>query len=125
MDLRVTVRGIAEDHSQGVAGISGRDPMGVSVWVEAANDVHLLLASVRGQVMAVDAFTGIGISLADKKLVVVKSTQHFHTDFAPIAKAVFYAATPGAVSPDFAAIPYQNRDLDYWPRVANPHAAGQ
>jgi len=125
VDLRVTVRGIAEDHSQGVVGLNGRDPMGVSVWVEAAGDLHLLLASVRGQVMAVDAFTGIGISLADKKLVVVKSTQHFHTDFAPIAKAVLYATTPGAVSPDFAAIPYQNRDLDYWPRVANPHAAGQ
>jgi len=74
-------------------------------------------------VMGTDAFTGLGLSLADKKLVIVKSTQHFHADFAPIAKAVFYAATPGAVTPSFAAIPFKARDLNYWPRVANPHAA--
>lgn len=123
VDLQVTVRGIAERHSQGLPGMSGRIPMGLSVWVEAANDLHLLLASVRGQVMGTDAFTGLGLTLADKKLVIVKSTQHFHADFAPIAKAVFYAATPGAVTPDFKAIPFKVRDLNYWPRVPNPHAA--
>jgi len=122
VDLQVTVRGIAEQHSQGLPGVNGRIPMGLSVWVEAANDVHLLLSSVRGQLMGTDAFTGMGLSLADKKLVIVKSTQHFHADFAPIAKAVLYAATPGAISPSYASIDYRARDLNYWPRVANPHA---
>jgi microcystin degradation protein MlrC len=85
--------------------------------------VHILLASLRGQIFSPEAFTGIGLSLADKKLVVVKSAVHFHAEFAPIAGAVVYASTPGAIAPDFAALPYQVRNLDYWPRVAHPHAA--
>lgn len=121
LDLTVTVRAVVEGHSQGGLGM-GRAPLGTAVWVEAADNVHLLLASVRSQVFAVDAFTGLGLNLADKQLVVVKSTQHFHADFAPIATAVFYVSTPGAITPDFAAIPYVKRDLNYWPRVSQPHS---
>lgn len=123
LDLRVTVRAVVEGHSQSAAAIGGRAPLGTCVWLEGPNDVHILLASLRGQVFAPDAFTGVGLSLADKKLVVVKSAIHFHAEFAPIAKSVLYASTPGAIAPDFAALPYQVRKLDYWPRVAHPHAA--
>jgi len=121
IDLRVTVRAVSANHSQNSGG--SRSPLGTCVWVEADNDVHLLLASMRSQVFGVDAFTGLGLTLADKRLVVVKSTQHFHADFAPIAVQVLYASTPGAITPDFAAIKFKDRDLNYWPRVANPHAA--
>lgn len=121
LDVRVTVRAIVDDHSQSAKAIGGRAPLGACVWLEAANDVHILLASIRGQLFAPDAFTGIGIRLADKRLVVVKSAVHFHAEFAPVARAVIYASTPGAIAPDCAAIPYQVRDLDYWPRVAHPH----
>jgi microcystin degradation protein MlrC len=123
VDLRVTVRAVVEGHSQSAAAVGGRVSMGTCVWVEGPNDVHLLLASLRGQVFATEAFTGVGLRLSDKQLVVVKSTQHFHAEFAPMAKAVLYVSTPGAIAPDFAAIPYRRRDLDYWPRVAQPHAA--
>jgi microcystin degradation protein MlrC len=126
VDLRVTVRAVVEGHSQAAAAMGGRAAMGTGVWVESAavpGGLHLLLASVRGQVFGTDAFTGLGLDLADKRLVVVKSTQHFHAEFAPIAKAVLYASTPGTINPDFARIPYANRDLNYWPRVDNPHAS--
>lgn len=121
VDLRVTVRAIVAEHSQSAAAIGGRAPLGNAVWLEAANDLHILLASLRGQIFAPDAFTGVGLALADKKLIVVKSAVHFYAEFAPIATAVLYASTPGAIAPDFAAIPYRVRNLDYWPRVANPH----
>jgi microcystin degradation protein MlrC len=122
VDLRVTVRAVVDGHSQSAAAIGGRAPLGTCVWIEGPNDVHILMASVRGQIFAPDAFTGVGMTLADKKLVVVKSAVHFHAECAPIAKAVLYAATPGAVAPDFAAIPYRVRTPDYWPRAAQPHA---
>lgn len=126
VDLPVRVRAIVEQHSQGGLGM-GRAPLGTAVWVESIaspgipSGLHLVLASVRSQVFARDAFTGLGLVLQEQALVVVKSTQHFHAEFAPIAKAVIYVATPGAITPDFANIPYQHRDLDYWPRVADPH----
>jgi microcystin degradation protein MlrC len=47
--------------------------------------------------------------------VIVKSTQHFHAGFAPIAKAIFYTAPPGALRPDFEAIPYTKLMQPSWP----------
>lgn len=119
VDLRMTVRAVREGHSQDVFG--SRWTLGTSVWVESEGGVHLLLCSVRSQVYGCDAFTGLGIGLHDKKLIVVKSTQHFHAAFAPLAKAVLYVSAPGAITPDFANIPYRVRNLDYWPRIADPH----
>ena len=55
-------------------------------------------------------------------MVVVKSTQHFHAGFAPIAKEILYVAAPGAIAPDFAAIPYTKLTKPYWPRVEDPWA---
>ncbi|MDH0868285.1 M81 family metallopeptidase [Mitsuaria sp. GD03876] len=118
VDLRVTVRAVVEGHSQRAMG--GRTPLGTSVWVEADGGLHLLLVSVRSQVFATDAFTGVGIDPSAQRLVVVKSMQHFHAEFALIAARVLYVAGPGAVTPDFAGIDYRRRDLDYWPRVASP-----
>jgi microcystin degradation protein MlrC len=125
VDLRVTVRAIVDDHSQLALGV--RERLGPSVWIEAVDEgcagtgLHIVLCSIRTQTYGTDAFTGLGITLEDKALVVVKSTQHFHAAFAPLARAVLYVTTPGAMNFDFAAIDYRRRSLDYWPRVADPH----
>jgi len=120
IDLRVTVRAVHDAHSQSIHGMS--IPLGRSVWVEGPNGLDIVLVSVRTQVIGVDAFTGIGIAMDAKRLVIVKSTQHFQAEFAPRAKAIVHVAAPGALTPDFAAIPYHRRDLNYWPRVENPFA---
>jgi microcystin degradation protein MlrC len=119
VDLRVTVRAIVENHTQSALGT--RERLGDCVWVEAANGLHIVLCSIRTQTYGADTFTGMGITLADKSLIVVKSTQHFHAEFAPLARKIRYVSTPGAMSFDFAAIPYRLRSLDYWPLVAQPH----
>ena len=119
VDVRVTVRAIVAEHSQDVFG--ARWPLGRSVWVEAEGGLHLVLCSIRTQVYGTDAFTGLGLTLPDKALIVVKSAQHFHAAFAPLAKAVLYVDSPGAISADFERIPYAVRSLDYWPRIADPH----
>ncbi|QHE91187.1 microcystin LR degradation protein MlrC-like protein [Pandoraea fibrosis] len=120
IDLRVTVRAVHDTHSQSISGMS--IPLGRSIWVEGPNGLDIVLVSVRTQVIGVDAFTGIGVPMDAKRLVVVKSTQHFQAEFAPRAKAIVHVAAPGALTPDFAAIPYRHRDLNYWPRVENPFA---
>jgi microcystin degradation protein MlrC len=119
VDIQVVVRALAADHVQ--TGLGFKDRLGAAVWVEGPGNLHLVLASVRTQVLGTDAFTALGLTLEDKKLIVVKSTQHFHAQFAPIARQVLYVATPGALTPDFADIPYRVRDTNYWPRVADPH----
>lgn len=122
VDVRVTVRAVVDDHSQSALGT--RERLGPCVWVEAANGLHIVLSSIRTQTYGTDAFTGLGLTLEDKDLVVVKSTQHFYAEFAPLAKAVRYVTTPGTMNLDFAGIAYRLRSPDYWPRVADPHATG-
>lgn len=120
IDLDVTVRGLAEDVTQrfGAAPVH----MGETAWIEA-DGVHLILTSLRTQVFHPEGMTKLGPDLAALKLVVVKSTQHFHAGFAPIAKAILYAVTPGAMRSDFAGIPYTKLKTPYWPRVADPFAS--
>ncbi|WP_375460373.1 M81 family metallopeptidase [uncultured Enterovirga sp.] len=120
VDLRVTVRALSDDHSQfGLSG--GRALLGPSAWVEA-DGIHIVLTTNRQQTFAPDAFTGLGLTLADKRLVVVKSMQHFHAAFAPIAREIRYVSAPGAVPPDYASIPYTKRVTPFWPRQADPFA---
>jgi microcystin degradation protein MlrC len=120
IDLRVTVRAIAENHSQG--GLSGdRAQYGRSAWVHA-DGIDIILTSKRQQVFQPDAFTGLGCTLADKRIVVVKSMQHFYAGFAPISTAVRYVAAPGTVGAEFANLPYTKLVRPYWPRVADPFA---
>jgi microcystin degradation protein MlrC len=120
VDLRITVMGLSDNHSQG--GLSGgRAYFGPSAWVRAGG-IDIILITERGQVFHQDAFTGLGCTLTDKRIIVVKSTQHFYAGFAPIARDVRYVATAGAIAPDYAAIQFTKRTTPYWPRVADPFA---
>jgi microcystin degradation protein MlrC len=120
VDLVATVRAVRPDHAQtGLGG--GTNPMGLTVWIEAAG-IDIVLNTTRTQVFHPDGFTGLGLDLQARRIVVVKSTQHFQAGFAPIAAEIRYVATAGAIAPDFAAIAYTKRDGRYWPRVEDPFA---
>ncbi|MEO8114512.1 MAG: M81 family metallopeptidase [Phenylobacterium sp.] len=121
LDVEATVRAIREDHDQTGLGAS-RTAMGLSVWIEVGG-IDVVLNSIRTQVFSPDAFTGLGIDLAAKRIVAVKSSQHFQAGFAPIASKVIQAATHGAIQMDFAGISYVKKtDLSFYPRVADPFA---
>lgn len=124
VDLRVTVRAIREGYTQSTLGGGqggGVTPMGTAVWVRADHGLDLLLNTHRTQIFSPTAFTGLGVELEQKKLVVVKSANHFLACFQPIAREILFIDTPGALTQDFAAIPYTRRDGNYWPRVVAPH----
>jgi len=118
VDLRVTVRALAEDHGQTAFG--NRMALGPSAWVSTAEGIDLVLISRCQQVIGTDLFTGLGIELNEKHAVVVKSMQHFLAAFAPLAREVLYADSPGLLTADFASLPFRHRDPNFWPRVADP-----
>lgn len=119
LDLMVRVHGVTERHVQ--SGLSGGiSEMGAAAWVEAAG-IHIILASERQQVFHPDAFTNLGCALTDKRMVVVKSSQHFHAGFAPVAREVRYCAAAVGIRRDFEAIPYQRFTGRYWPRDEQPY----
>lgn len=117
VDLKVTVRGIKEDMFQWMG--DGKMPMGTGVWLEAEG-VHVVLSDKRTQAFHPNAFTDLGLDLGGMRAVVVKSSQHFYAGFAPIASEVIYINGPGAITPDYANIPYTKRAGTYWPKVENP-----
>ena len=118
VDLEVEVVRIAEDVHQSFG--SSKNAMGDAVWLRAANDLDLVLNTIRTQVFHPDAFTALGLDPAAKRSVIVKSTQHFYAGFAPLAEEVLYVAAAGAIAPDFADIPLSKRTTPYWPKVADP-----
>ncbi len=118
VDVPVTVRAIVENHAQ--MGLGAYRPLGTGVWVRTAGGIDIALNTLRSQVMSRDCFEKLGISLTDKRMIIVKSSQHFHADFAPIASKVLYIGTPGSTSQAFADMTFSKRDNHFWPRVENP-----
>ncbi len=114
IDLRVRVRKIITDATQPFAGSFA--PMGDAVWVSADNDLDIIINANRVQTFHPDAFEQFGIKLANKKIVVVKSTQHFYAGFEPVAAEILYVAAPGAIPMDFKTIDYEKFKSPYWPR---------
>ena len=119
VDLEVTVRGAAEAITQRFG--AAPDNMGPSVWA-SGRGIALVLTTLRTQVFHPEGMTKLGLDPAARKIVVVKSTQHFHAGFAPIAGRILYAAAPGALTEDFTKIPYRKLTRPVWPRVADPFA---
>lgn len=122
LDLTVTVRRIATGLSQRF----GRLPqgLGTAVWLStgAKGDIDIVINDSRTQTFHPEAFTGLGIDLGSRRYVCVKSSNHYRAGFAPIASRIVPVATPGAITPDFTAIPYTRRAPNYWPKVEDPFA---
>jgi microcystin degradation protein MlrC len=120
IDIAATVRALSEDHAQ-TSLSGGRDSVGAAAWIETQG-VHVIIGTLRQQVFNPDMFEGLGCTLADKRIVIVKSAQHFYAGFAPIAHSVRYCSVPGGMICDYPAIPLTRIATPWWPRVEDPFA---
>ena len=113
LDLRVTVQAVQPELM--MTGLADTPTaMGDSAVVRCQG-VDILLCSLRNQAMGSDVFTNIGVDLGAKKIIVVKSSQHFYASFSKLAKNVIYVAAPGAVTVDLKTLPYQKIRRPKWP----------
>jgi microcystin degradation protein MlrC len=118
IDLVVTVRGLAENVTQRFGASPA--PMGSAAWV-SAQGIDLVLNTHRTQVFHPEGFEKTGFDLRSRKIVVVKSMQHFHAGFSGVATAIFYATGPGALGRDDTRYTKLTRPL--WPLAVDPFAA--
>ncbi len=81
---------------------------------DARPGIDVLLNSERTQALG-DPFVDFGVDWTTRRVVVLKSSQHFHAVFGPPAAAVFYVETPGSVTMDWARLPYRRRSRPLWP----------
>jgi len=119
LDLTVTVRKLASGLTQRFGDLPVS--LGESAWIETEG-VDIVLNDTRTQTFHPEAFTGLGIPLHERRIVCVKSSNHWQAGFRPIAGTLIPVATPGAITPAFADIPYARRARDYFPLLEDPLA---
>jgi microcystin degradation protein MlrC len=119
LDLRITVQKCGSGLTQRFGDLPA--PMGEAVWI-TSDGIDIVINNLRTQTFHPEAFTQLGIDLSQKRYICVKSSNHYQAGFNPIATRVIPVATPGAITPDFASIPYTRRARDYYPAVENPHS---
>ena len=97
-------------------GLDGQalDALGDAVTVRLKG-IDIVLNSIRQQTFSPDCFTVMGINVKEKKILVVKSTQHFRLGFDPIAVATVYCDAPGSLNLDLRKLPYARIVRPLWP----------
>ena len=125
VDTTVTVMGLKQKGRQSFGGSSA--PLGDMAWLRIGdaedddNAIDVVCNNHRVQAFHPDCFSEVGLDPMKVKSLVVKSTQHFHAGFGPIAREVLYAATEGTGSMDYANLPHEHVKAPLWPGVPDPH----
>lgn len=112
VDAEVTVAGLRRDCQQsfGPTQVGLGDCACVRI-----GGVEVVLISNRTQALGLELFRNVGVEPTGKKLLVVKSTNHFHAAFGPIAERVLYADSDGPLPRDYRRIPYTRVQRPIWP----------
>ncbi|KQS88705.1 MULTISPECIES: M81 family metallopeptidase [unclassified Rhizobium] len=99
-------------------------PFGDSAHIRL-DGIDIILNSTRAQSFDPSLFSVMGIDPTQKKILVIKSTNHFYASFAKIAAEILYcsAGTPYPNNP--ARTAYRRAPRDIWPMVDNPHGMEQ
>lgn len=117
VDVEAEVTAVAENPLQ--TGLSGRrDDIYSQLGLSAAlriNGIDVIVNTKRLQTFSPDCFSELGVDPRSKRILVVKSTQHFYAQFAPLAHSVIYCDAPGAQSKDMKSRIYRNLRRPIWP----------
>ena len=112
LDVAAKVRALRQSMNQ--TGIGYTHPIGDAALLEIDGNL-VVISTVRGQVFSPSCFTDLGVDLAAMNAVVVKSSQHFYEQFAPLGRGVVYCETPGLLTLDFKPDMYQRIPRPTWP----------
>jgi microcystin degradation protein MlrC len=112
-EIRCVVKGATQTFGQSVVDMG--DCAAVRV-----GGLDVVLTTRRRQAFGTDLFGNLGIDLAAKKIVVVKSTNHFHASFAPIAKEVLYVDSGGPLPRDLRTLAFHRIERPKWPFDEQP-----
>ena len=119
VDAMVTVTALARScwQSFGPTKVALGDCAAVRV-----GGIDIVLITKRTQALGLELFTNLGIDPLARKIVAVKSTNHFMAAFGPIAKKVVYISSDGPLNRDYRKLPYTKLRRPIWPldEVAPP-----
>jgi microcystin degradation protein MlrC len=101
---------------------ASRVPLGATALVRlAGTNIEIILNTNRTQTFEPDIFSNLGVVAAKKKMLLVKSTNHFYAGFAPIAAEVIYIDAGAPYPSNPRATDYRKLARPIWPRVEDPY----
>ncbi len=121
VDATVTVKAVVPDAFQHF-----RDsvvPLGDSAAVEF-DGIEVILNSNRAQSFEPDLFSNLGIDPLKKKMLVLKSANHFFGAFSKIASRIIYVDAGGPYPGDPRKVEFKKLKRPIWPLDADPHGTG-
>ncbi|MGN7292939.1 M81 family metallopeptidase [Rhizobium sp. SAFR-030] len=95
-------------------------PFGDAAHIHLAG-IDIVLSSVRVQSYDPSLFTALGIDPTQKRILVIKSTNHFYAAFSKIAAEILYCSAGSPYPNNPATNPYRRVRRDIWPIMADPH----
>jgi len=112
IDGQAEVLAVARDARQTFGAVTV--PLGDTALVRLGG-VQVVLITDRTQALGVDLFTHLGLDLTSLRAICVKSTNHFHAAFAPVASEVLYVDSGGPLPRDHRSVGYQRVERPLWP----------
>lgn len=110
------VKALQRKHVQ--TGLTGEpSSTGDSALIEI-DGIDCVLVSIRTQAMNLDLFSGLGCDLSNKKIVVVKSAQHFYASFSKLSSWILYVGGPGSAAPRRDKLAYKKAIFPKWPLMS-------
>jgi microcystin degradation protein MlrC len=119
IDARVLIRKVTQEGWQSFG--QSRVTLGPAAVVQiAGSEIDVILNTNRTQTFEPDIFANLGIDPLQQPLLVVKSTNHFHAGFAPIASDIIYVAAGNTYPNNPKVTNYRKLTRKIWPRVEDP-----
>ena len=97
-------------------------PFGDAAWIQF-DGIDVILNSTRAQSFDPSLFSVMGIDPTKRKILLIKSTNHFYDSFARIAAEIIYCSAGRPYPNTPATTNYRKARRTIWPMVADPLGA--
>lgn len=114
VDAEVEIKALAKDAHQRFSG--GNVALGDTALIRlTGTTIDVVLITKRTQALGRELFTHLGFDLHAPRIICLKSTNHFHAAFAPLAEEVVYCDAGGPLPRDVRKVAYQKVRRPIWP----------
>ena len=117
IDKRVTIKGLKKNAEMKFG--ESLAPFGDAAWVHF-DGIDVILNSTRAQSFDPSLFSVMGIDPQERKILLIKSTNHFYDSFSKIASEIIYCSAGKPYPNRPAETDYRKAPRNIWPMVENP-----
>jgi len=117
IDKRVTIKRLVRNAEMTFG--ESLVPFGDAAWI-SFDGIDVILNSTRAQSFDPSLYSALGIDPASRKILLIKSTNHFYDSFSKIAAQIIYCSAGHPYPNTPATTAYRKAPKNIWPIVENP-----